>query len=168
MTHHYTMCGLDYVYLKSGVTKHETDYGSGISVKNGDELDRVIAGYVITSLARLRGQEVRFLRAILHHSQTELAACLGVKRITVARWEGAVNTPIPGPSDRLLRLVVAGQFFESDDLKLILELLKEINDEQPEELVMCYLPEENDESALFPEEIKRGDGWSQEKVAAHG
>ena len=106
-TLHYTDCGLDYVYLANGFTWHETEYGPGVSIDDMDGLHQAIARHVVLSETRLRGQEVRFLRAMLDLSQEDLARPLGATRVTVARWEGEPDTPIPKPSDRLLRLVYA-------------------------------------------------------------
>ena len=103
----YTDCGLDYVYLANGFTWHETDYGPAYSIDDMDGLHQAIARHVVLSEARLRGQEVRFLRSMLDLSQEGLARPLGATRVTVARWEGEPDTPIPKPSDRLLRIVYA-------------------------------------------------------------
>lgn len=104
---HYTACGLDYVYLANGFIWHDTEYGRGVSIDNIDGLHQAIARHVVLSDARLRGQEVRFVRSLLDLSQASLARCLGATRAAIARWEGLPDTPIPKPSDRLLRLVYA-------------------------------------------------------------
>lgn len=165
MTYQYTMCGLDYVFLRSGYRKHETEYGEGISIEHADQLDRAIALFVTVSYARLRGPEVRFFRSLIHLSQAELAALLGVKRVTVARWEGAARTPIPGPADRLIRLIVAEKLFGVKSLEVILGLLAEIEDEAPEQIVMEYVPDENREPRLFPSEDQEREGWHKTRVA---
>ena len=161
MMHHYTMCGLDYVYLRSGFHIHETDYGTGVSIERADGLDRAIAAVIVTSHARLRGQEVRFLRSLLGCSQTELANELGLKRLTVARWEGAPKTPIQGTADRALRIVVArGLFSDSSSLETVARLYIEITDQRTGPLVMFYLPDEQkEEPLLFPEDKKAGAVW---------
>jgi DNA-binding transcriptional regulator YiaG len=162
------MCGLDYVYLRSGYRLQETEYGSGVSIKNADHLDRAIALQIIFAHARLRGQEVRFFRSLIHNSQTELANALGVKRITVARWEGAPTTPIPGPSDRLLRLVVANNLCCEDCVGAVLNGLGEITDEHPEKLVMSYRPDETmPQESLFPsfDEDAGEEVWKPERAA---
>ena len=168
MNYHYTMCGLDYVYLKSGYRGHDTEYGSGVSIERADELDRMIAALVITSHTRLRGQEVRFLRALMRHSQAEIANHIGVKRVTVARWETAPDTPIPGPADRVLRLLAAKHLPHPALVDHVIEMFAEITDERPAPLSMKYLPdEEPPKEGLFPaDEPEADDGWRQEiKVA---
>lgn len=166
MTYHYTMCGLDYVYLRNGYRTHETEYGQGISIERADGLDRMIALIIITSHSRLRGQEVRFLRSLIDFSQAEIAAELGVKRVTVARWEGATHTPIPGPADRVLRLKVAYQLFDLDVVGIIISLLPEITDTTLRQLFMTYIPDDTDkELSLFPDLHPEPEGWRPSKVA---
>ena len=62
--YHYTMCGLDYVYLLSGFRRHDTVYGKGASIERVDDLDISIAIAVILRHTRLRGQELKFLRGL--------------------------------------------------------------------------------------------------------
>jgi DNA-binding transcriptional regulator YiaG len=103
----YTECGLDYVYLKNGYTVHKTPYGKGVSIQDADDLHETIARSVITTLPKLRGQEVRFLRSLLDLSQTGLARVLQTTRASVARWEADRGKPIPGPADSALRMFYA-------------------------------------------------------------
>jgi DNA-binding transcriptional regulator YiaG len=166
MTYHYTMCGLDYVYLSNGYHSHDTRYGQGVSIKSAETLDRSIAISVLLSHVRLRGQEVRFIRSLLHLSQTELANSLGIKRLTVARWEGAPNTPIPGPADRLLRLIADDRLFDRRLSDAVMALLPEITDDRPSDMVMVYVPHEQEMApSLFPEESGDGEGWRPTKAA---
>jgi DNA-binding transcriptional regulator YiaG len=166
MTYHYTMCGLDYVFLRNGFIHHETDYGPGTSIERADDLDRAIAMMVLSAHARLRGQEVRFLRAMTQLSQAELARVLGVKRLTVARWESAPNTPIPGPADRSLRVVAAQRLFGPEYVPAIVDGMWEITDEEPQPLFMKFVGrDEQAEPALFPEEHTDDEGWHLSKAA---
>ena len=168
MAYQYKMSGLDYVYLRNGFQIHETEYGRGISIERADALDLCIAGIIITSHARLRGQEVRFLRSLLQCSQTELAICLGVMRVTVARWEGAPTTPIPGPADRVLRLLTANRLLGVEATSCILEMLPEITDSHPEPLYMIFEPaaKEVEPSLPFPNLDAETERWRDEKRAA--
>lgn len=167
MTYHYTMCGLDYVYLLDGFREHKTEYGEGVSIERADSLDRAIAAMVIASQSRIRGQEVRFLRSLVHQSQTELANNLGLRRLTVARWEGAPNTVIPGPADRALRIIVARELFDSEAMGLIAGMFSEIADDRPESLMMYYLPDEQiREPSLFPEKEGEAEKWRPAKRVA--
>ena len=149
-----------------GYHHHETDYGPGISIEQPDVLDRAIADNIIFSPARIGGQEVRFLRSMTHKSQTEIARELGIRRITVARWEAAPNTPIPGPADRALRLFTAKNLFEYHGLNILVDLFSEITDERPERLEMTYLPEQEPEAELpiFNDEKPGDEPWRPAKV----
>jgi DNA-binding transcriptional regulator YiaG len=135
-----------------------------VSIEDADALDRSIAFTIIYSHTRLRGQEVKFLRSLARLSQTELATKLGVKRITVARWEGARNTPIPGPADRVIRMVALDEIFQEPDFLIaLMDMLPEITDSKPPVLVMQYLGGEV--SDLFPEDKPHPDGWKPSKAA---
>lgn len=103
----YRASGLDWVYLANGFTHHKTAYGPGVSIARADALHDAIATHAVTSPWRLRGQEVRFLRAMLDLSQDGLARALGTTRASVARWESARGQAIPGTADRALRLLYA-------------------------------------------------------------
>lgn len=124
--YHYTESGLDWVYLANGFTWHETPYGAGIAVRHVDGLHAAIAHAVIGSPRQIRGQEVRFLRTMLDLSQEELARALGVKRVQVARWEGARTKPLPGTADRALRLFYAGKSGGGRLVAQIVELCDDI------------------------------------------
>lgn len=167
MTFQYTMCGLDYVFLRNGFQTHETAYGKGVSIERAESLDRAIAVAVISGYARLHGQEVRFLRSLIDFSQADLALHLGVKRITIARWEAAPHTPIPGPADRLLRLLAGRILFGGKWSDYIMDHLKEITDERPEPLYMTYRAKtEEDEPSLFEDAPADDDiDWVPAKAA---
>jgi DNA-binding transcriptional regulator YiaG len=103
---HYKMCGLDDVYLLNGFKIHKTSYGTGVSIENADELHRSIGLFLILKRKALSPKDVRFLRKEIDLTQGELAGYLGVTSQTVARYEKG-ETDIPGPVDRLLRLLFA-------------------------------------------------------------
>ena len=127
--YHYTGCGLDYVYLLNGFEVKETPYGTGVSIDNADDLHRAVALSIISSRARIRGQEVRFLRGRIDLSQADLGRVLGVTRDAVAKWEAVANKPIPGTADRLLRMFIAPHELEDEKVKDICELLREIDNQ---------------------------------------
>lgn len=161
MTYQYKMSGLDYVWLINGYEEHETEYGPGVSIHKGEHLDSAIALAIINSPVRLRGQEVKFLRTLLKISQTEFATNLGVQRITVARWESKLKTPIPGPADRLLRVLVGRQFICADCLGDLVDDLSEISSGPMPKLLMRYSSARDDEPNLFHdlEDEETGEGW---------
>lgn len=126
--YHYTECGLDCVYLINGFTRHETDYGPGISFQNVSELHKVITRYIITAPHGIRGQEVRFLRGELDISQNDLGKLMGLEKLQILRYENKPDEAIPGTSDRVLRVIMAHHLEENELLTRVLDLFREIDD----------------------------------------
>jgi len=127
---HYTDCGLDYVYLTSGYTIHETDQGTGVSLKNARQLHERLALDIVSRPYPLRGQEVRFLRAMLTVSQESLARVLQQRRGSVARWEAEPNKNIPGAADSALRMFYALKTGEHETAAKLVDLLQELDELQ--------------------------------------
>jgi len=125
---HYTDCGLDYVYLTSGYTIHETDQGTGVSIKNARQLHERLALDIISRGYPLRGQEVRFLRAMLRVSQEGLARVLRQRRGSVARWEAEPDKAIPGAADSALRMFYALKTGAHDTAAKVVDLLQELDE----------------------------------------
>lgn len=98
--YHYTGCGLPDVWLIGGYEVRDTPYGKSVSFHDLDGLHRVI-GLEITRTARsLTGAEVRFLRTEFDWSQRMFADFMGVKEITVRKWEsGGCRS---GPAVRMI------------------------------------------------------------------
>ncbi|MBF5094515.1 hypothetical protein F1643_08485 [Azospirillum sp. INR13] len=67
--HHYTMCGLDNVYLENGYVQKDTEDGPVVSIEDLDGLHRAIANDIADKKGRLTGRELRFLRSVLRLSQ---------------------------------------------------------------------------------------------------
>ena len=103
--HHYTESGLDNVWLDGGVERHETAYGPGISIKDVDGLNDVIADWIVSRKSYWSGREVRFLRKRMGLSQKGLADLLGysTSKFTAGR---VARRKFPPPASRLLRLLV--------------------------------------------------------------
>lgn len=129
---HYTACGLDDVYLLNGFTIHKTEYGTGVSIKELDELHRAIGLHLVMHRKALSPKEFRFLRKQLDLTQGELADRLGVDGQTVARYEKG-DTGISSPSDRLLRVIyVLSSMPEAERSRLLTEamdMLRQAEDE---------------------------------------
>ncbi len=87
-----------------------------------------IAHAIISSSHRLRGQEVRFLRAQLKLSQEGLARVLRQRRGSVARWEAAPVKDIPGPADAALRMFYALKADQHAVAERLVDLLTEIDE----------------------------------------
>lgn len=101
---HYTMCGLDDVFLQNGYKRYLTPEGSGVAVANLDGLHRAIGLHIVARKILLSGKEIRFLRTQMDLTQSELARLIGCDTQQIARYEKGENR-IPGPADRLLRMI---------------------------------------------------------------
>lgn len=102
--YHYTMCGLDNVYLENGYTHTQTTYGLAVKIEDSEGLDRAIAVALINGNAHLNGKEIRFMRTMIGMSQGDLAAqWLNKDAQTIARWEKGTNQ-IPCAEEMLFRL----------------------------------------------------------------
>ena len=98
----YLACGLDDVYLVNGFTITESEGEEVLSVENIDDLHEAIAIKLITSSAKLKPAEFRFLRNNMDLTQGELGERLGVDVQMVGRYERDEHG-IPPPVDQLLR-----------------------------------------------------------------
>lgn len=103
--YHYTDSGLENIYLANGFEIHETPYGGGVSIVDTAGLHRQIGRWLIDLPKPLSGAELRFLRLEMELSQAKLAAVIGSEEQTVRRWEKARAKAMPGPADRMLRLL---------------------------------------------------------------
>src|SRR5262249_10238492 len=122
----YTLCGLDNVYLLNGYQIHDTPYGAGVSIVDVDGLHRAIAHELISHTRALGGREVRFLRKELELSQAGLAHLMEVTPQTVARWEKG-QTVVPGPVDRLIRLLYVDHIGGNPEVRKLLDHIGEID-----------------------------------------
>ena len=125
--YHYTMCGLDDIYLTSGYDRTDTEYGGGVTIHDLDGLHRAIGEYLVYWKKALSAKEVRFLRHEMDLSQAQLGDLLRVTDQTVARWEkGEVD--IPGPADLVLRALYIGAVSGKVDVRKLAEQLRAMDD----------------------------------------
>lgn len=120
---HYLECGLDDVYLVSGFEIVKTPYGKGVAVKNVDALLRAIGTKLATEKKALTGKELRFLRKQMDLTQSELGQIVGLSSQQVARWEKG-EYEIPGPAERLVRLLFIQHDGGNVDLRKLLKKLE--------------------------------------------
>ena len=119
---HFLEAGLDDVYLLSGYDVVKTPYGKGVAVKNVDALLRAIGTTLATKKKALSGKELRFLRKQLALTQAELGHIIGLSSQQVARWEKG-EYEIPGPAERLIRMLFVQHVGGSLDLRALLHTL---------------------------------------------
>lgn len=121
--YHYTMCGLDDVYLVSGYKRAESEYGNGVVIHNLDGLHEAIGTHLVMTKKALNDKEVRFLRHEMDVTQAHLGDLLRVTDQTVARWEKG-EVAIPGPADLLLRMFYLGHISKKVDVRQLAEDLR--------------------------------------------
>jgi putative transcriptional regulator len=100
--YHDTESGLDDIYLENGFENVPTERGQRVRFHDLEGLHAAIGRTLIEESRRLTGKELRFRRVELLLSQAALARLLGVKELTVARWE-AGRTRIPAAVDAAVR-----------------------------------------------------------------
>ena len=130
--YHYRECGLDNIYLVNGVRRKSTPRGASIHIEDLEGLHRAIGRMLISEKKRLNGRELRFLRHELNLTQEHLAALVYTDVQSVARWEKE-KTKLPGPADRLIRLIykehINGNEAICEPLRKLAELDEIMNDE---------------------------------------
>ena len=125
--YHYKGCGLDDVYLTSGYEIENTPYGSGVRIRNMDELHKQIGLHLIKFRKSLSGKEIRFLRHQMGLTQSELARFFGCNVQQVARYEKDQNRLV-GPADRMLRIIFEENINHIGSVRAILENLDSMDD----------------------------------------
>lgn len=124
---HYTMSGLDNVWLLNGFTIEETPYGTGVRVEDADGLHRELARVIVSDKTLMNGPELRFVRKLMGLSQNGLARLLGCSDQRIARWEKGQTARDPS-AERLLRMVVREWLGDDCELKKTLEDLAELDE----------------------------------------
>lgn len=124
---HYTMCGLDNVFLVNGFRLRSSPYGKGFSIDDIDGLHAAIGRRLIQERKTLSGKELRFLRHEMDLSQNRLATLLGVDEQTVARWEKG-QASISGPADKMIRLLYSEWVGDKAEVARLLDHLAELDE----------------------------------------
>lgn len=91
--YHYTLCGLNNIYLLNGYEEYDTPYGKGVAIDNIDGLHFAIARDLINAPRRLLPEEFRFLRKEMKCSQGSFGLTIGVNEQTIARIEKGELVP---------------------------------------------------------------------------
>jgi putative transcriptional regulator len=123
----YTESGLDNVYLVSGY--EYADGGKTVIIRDIDGLHRAIGEVLAKQRYRLTGDEFRFLRSELLLSQASLAKVLGVKELTIGRWERG-ESEIPVPAEVVVRMMFLQNLGEKGaEIKKLCERIADLEDE---------------------------------------
>ncbi|MGH6735015.1 MAG: helix-turn-helix domain-containing protein [Methyloceanibacter sp.] len=127
--YHYTECGLDTVFLVNGYSYNKTSGGKTVTIHDVDGLHRVIGLALVSQRERLSGKELRYLRTELLLSQAMLAKILGVRELTIGRWEKG-QTEIPVSAEAIVRMLFAESVGEKKGrVKDLLERIADLEDE---------------------------------------
>jgi len=124
----YTESGLDTVFLVNGYEFKDATGGRTVTVHDIDGLHRAIGIALVRQRARLTGKEFRFLRSELLLSQASLAKILGVRELTVARWEKG-QSEIPLSADAIVRQLFAESIGKNGPIKELLERIADLEDD---------------------------------------
>lgn len=104
--YHYTESGLPNVWLLN-IEVFECECGENFAfIPCIQELHKLIAKILLTQENQLSGSEIRFLRKTMGLKAKEFASLVGVKNVTVSRWERG-EIPPSEPTDRFIRLFYA-------------------------------------------------------------
>ena len=76
----------------------------------------------------LDGKEFRFLRHELNMTQQNLAALLGVDVQSIARWEKQKTEFVPGPAQRVIRLLYSEKVDGNQEICVPLERLAALDE----------------------------------------
>lgn len=127
----YKGCGLDDVWLISGYDVEEIDGDQAVVIRNLDGLHRAIGKSLVLGKKILNGKEIRFLRKQMDLTQSELARLVGCDAQQIARYEKGENK-MPGPTDRLVRMLYEEQIGGHVAVRDVLKALDELDDRTPE------------------------------------
>jgi putative transcriptional regulator len=124
----YTESGLDAVFLVNGYEFRDTSGGKTVTIHDIDGLHRAIGIALVRQRLRLTGKEFRFLRSELLLSQASLAKFLGVRELTVGRWEKG-QSEIPLSADAIVRQLFAESIGKHGPIKELLERIADLEDD---------------------------------------
>jgi DNA-binding transcriptional regulator YiaG len=104
-TIHYTVCGLDYVYLKD-VPIRETSHGEALDVEL-TLIEREIAQEIVRQGVPIRGAEVQFFRKSLALSLAKFGRLLGLSAPAILKWERARTKRLAPINEVAVRALMA-------------------------------------------------------------
>lgn len=104
-TIHYTLCGLEYVYLVNAPIG--VDDGEEYIDLPPEQIDRMIATEIVRQGVSLRGREVLFLRKALKMNRNQWAKQLGITASGILRWERADDKRLSRINAAAIRMLCA-------------------------------------------------------------
>ena len=122
----YRECGLDNVWLLGGFCLEGEGEDEFLFIEDQEDLHRAIALSIVERGDGMTGRELWFLRHELGLSQAQLARWLRSDVQALARWEKG-KSRIPGPADRLVRILYLEHIHEDVDVHDLLSRLDEMD-----------------------------------------
>jgi DNA-binding transcriptional regulator YiaG len=104
-TIHYTLCGLEYVYLVNAPIG--VDEGEEYIDLPPEQIDKMIATEIIRQGIPLRGREVLFLRKALKMNCNQWAEKLDVTASGILRWEQGGDKRLSKINEVAIRMLCA-------------------------------------------------------------
>jgi putative transcriptional regulator len=140
----YKECGLTEIFLHNGFERHVVGDEEFVSVLDTEGLHCAIGVHIVRTRTELEAAHVRFLRKEMGMTQSELGRVMAQSSQQIARWE-KTQSGIPGPADRLLRLLFlrhTGSLDDSEDFRTMLEEIEGMDDLTPRR-IQFYLNDDN-------------------------
>ena len=135
VSYHYIESGLDTVFLTNGFRFVGSHGSEQVVIDNINGLHTAIAVSLAIQNQKLCGKEVRFLRTELLLSQASLARILGVKELTVIRWEKD-DPSINRAAEGLLRCLYLNSISKDHSIKDLLNRLADLENDIHLKLMM--------------------------------
>ena len=152
----YEGCGLENIWLLDGFSLIHRNGEELTQVEDVEGLHKAISLHLVRHRKALTGREIKFIRRSIDLTQGELAHQLGTGVETVARWEKD-KFNIPGPEDRLLRIITLLALSEPDEFaRLIKEMPHNLDD----------LDEAPDRPVSFKHTDSADRGWIEAELEA--
>jgi DNA-binding transcriptional regulator YiaG len=128
----YKGAGLDGIYLCNGFTREEEDGEWFTHIEDIEGLHRAIALDLVARESPLAPKEIRFIRNTMDMTQADIAQAMAVDVQTVARWEKGETEKIPGPADKMLRIMFIASIIGPER---VIEYIREVQKLRREEAV---------------------------------
>ena len=104
-TIHYSICGLEYVFLKNAPVKM-TKFGEVLDA-DSSAVELEIAKQIILQGVPLRGAEVQFLRKVLSLSLDKFGKKIGLSAPAILKWEKARKKRLQPINEVAVRALLA-------------------------------------------------------------
>lgn len=116
-SYHYTESGLPNVFIEGLSFPVDDDGDEVIQIPFISALHAEIVRGIIMHKGAMQPEQIRFVRTELGMSQARLGEILGVKGLTVGRWERG-EIPMANGSETLLRKLASEQVLKVFDTKI--------------------------------------------------